>query len=527
MKIKKKMLLAFLTSSLLLLAFLFIFMERQIKESVFPLNVSITQQMVDERCEQINSWVQKRLIELGDITSFAKRYPLKKAQLEEELQLLKQRNMDNYHTFRFITKEGISKGADGSVFNVANRDYFLDLKKHPAKRYSISNLLKSQEDKKSIVIICYRLEDAALPQFSYLAAAVSLDKVLSLAQELPIYDGKGVLLDSGKKEEPLKKGMVRLTGDIALLPGWKINYQISKYRLEANANHFNRNILLTVFLTLVLMGALMSFLLKIFADPLLNLKKTMVKVQAGDRKVRAKVIRPDEIGEVAHLFNETLERVYRNEENYRKASILLMQEQIKPHFLYNTLDTIQWLIMESEPEKAVEILDQLTLFLRKGLNNGKETTTLKNELAHVNSYWQIQKNRYEKLQAIDFSVAKEDLAAPVLHFILQPVVENALYHGIRPSKKENLYLKIQVDKKASFWEIKIINNGLPLTPEKLQALNSQSSTGFGIKNVQDRLKHYYHQPATLSYQVVGEETIATFCLPILERKTHELENFNH
>lgn len=527
MKIKKKMLIAFLTSSLLLLSFLLIFMQHQLKKSVFPLNLSISQQVVNERCEQINSWFQKRLLELGNIASFAERYDLTSQQVEEELNLLHQKNSENYHTFRFITQEGISKGADGIDFSVKQRDYFLELEKNPAKTYSVSNLLESHEDKKPIVIICYRFKGQGLSGFKYLAAAVSLDRVLSLAHELPIYDGKGTLLDQGKSPEPLEKGRVRLTGNIALLPHWKINYQISKKSLEANATQFNRSIFIAVIITLVLMGALMSFLLKNFVDPLLSLKKTMGHVQKGDKKIRAQVIRPDEIGEVATLFNETLERVYVNEENYRKASVSLMQEQIKPHFLYNTLDTIQWLIMESEPEKAVEMVDQLTLFLRKGLNSGEEITTLENELAHVNSYWQIQKTRYEKLQAITFSVASEDLSAPILHFILQPIVENALYHGIRPSKKENLYLKIQVVKKTDFWEINVINNGLPLTKENIIALNSGKTSGFGLKNIRSRLENYYQQKATLTFQVVADKTIATFHLPILERSSHELEDFNH
>ncbi len=192
-----------------------------------------------------------------------------------------------------------------------------------------------------------------------------------------------------------------MTGKIALLPHWKIIYEIPKKNLKANTSQLNRHILLAVGLTLLLMALLLGYLLKSFVAPLLSLKKTMVNVQKGDKKIRAEVTRPDEIGEVAYLFNETLEEVYRNEENYRKASVALMQEQIKPHFLYNTLDTIQWLILETEDEKAVQVVDELTVFLRKGLNKGREVITLANELAHVRSYWEIQKIRYEKLQDLD------------------------------------------------------------------------------------------------------------------------------
>lgn len=198
MKIKRKMAVAFITSALILLGFLLIVMKKQTDESVYPLNLSIAKQVLSERCEQINNWFEGRMIELQDLAEFAPTYQLSEDNLKKELEKLRLKDPKNYHTLRLITKDGISKGKNGIDFPVTNREYYQELEKNPGLTYSVSNLVQSKEDKQPIVLICYRLKDSGVGQFKYIAAAVSLNQVLALAQDLPLYDGKGILLDQKK-----------------------------------------------------------------------------------------------------------------------------------------------------------------------------------------------------------------------------------------------------------------------------------------------------------------------------------------
>lgn len=164
----------------------------------------------------------------------------------------------------------------------------------------------------------------------------------------------------------------------------------------------------------------------------------MRKVQNGDLNVRFDNQYHDEIGQVGNGFNNMLEEirnlielVYKEQQGKRESEIKILQAQIKPHFLYNTLDAIQWMAHERGATDLVEMIDALTHFFRIGLSKGKETLTVSDEIAHVRSYLIIQKIRYE--EKLEYEIECEDGLDHllVLKLTLQPLVENAIYHGIK------------------------------------------------------------------------------------------------
>ena len=173
------------------------------------------------------------------------------------------------------------------------------------------------------------------------------------------------------------------------------------------------------------------------ADPIRRLTQTMRRVEEGDLHVRCQVSSRTELGRLSDSFNHMIAKTadlmderLRIEEQKRKSEWKALQAQIQPHFLYNTLDSIIWMSHAGRSEEVVEMTSALAALLRSSIGDGSDTNTLKTEIAHVRSYLTIQKMRYHTLHdEIDIDPQTEDCLLPKL--VLQPLVENAIYHGIK------------------------------------------------------------------------------------------------
>lgn len=162
------------------------------------------------------------------------------------------------------------------------------------------------------------------------------------------------------------------------------------------------------------------------------------QISAGDFSARAGVETRDEVSQLADSVNEMskhlevmVSQIKEDERKMRYAELRLLQEQINPHFLYNTLDTIIWLIEGNLSEQAVDMVVSLSDFFRLVLSHGKEFITIKDEELHIRSYLEIQQVRYHDI--LDYEISIEPALYPyrILKLTLQPLVENALYHGIK------------------------------------------------------------------------------------------------
>jgi len=177
---------------------------------------------------------------------------------------------------------------------------------------------------------------------------------------------------------------------------------------------------------------------KTLINPLINLSKTMEKVQQGDFAARVKTTSNGEIGQLEESFNymvkdinELMTQIVTEQQKTRQYEIMLLQAQIKPHFLYNTFDSVIWLIRIDEYDDAIKLMQELTIFLRSGLSKGKDTINLEQEVSNVKSYLEIQKFRYKKKLSFEIDIPEEMMNFQVPKLILQPLVENSLYHGIK------------------------------------------------------------------------------------------------
>ena len=268
------------------------------------------------------------------------------------------------------------------------------------------------------------------------------------------------------------------------------------------------------------------------AKPVLDLRSLMKRVEDGDLSVRFSGVHDDEIGELGLGFNEMIGRiqglidqVYVEQRSKREAELRILQEQIKPHFLYNALDTIQWMAQEHRVDDVVSMVGALSSLFRIGLSKGLEFISLSDELEHVESYLLIQKMRYE--DKFDYSIRCDPglRSRQVLRLTLQPLVENAIYHGIKERRGHGT-LSVEAKIDGSDLILTVSDNGVGMTKETLAQLvgslevGGPSPGGYGIRNVHERIRLTFGKPYGLSFEsIYGEGTVVTVRHPELSAES--------
>jgi possible sensor histidine kinase yesM len=250
-------------------------------------------------------------------------------------------------------------------------------------------------------------------------------------------------------------------------------------------------------LSLLACLCLVWFSLKRWIAPLKDLRETMLEIASGTQNLRAKEAGAYELREVTRQFNAMLDQVdqlmaaiRRQEETTRQYELQALSSQINPHFLYNTLDTIIWMAEFQDSQRVVQVTKSLATYFRLALNQGKDLISLSDEINHVRQYLFIQKQRYG--DKLEYEIAEDpdfdNLVLPKL--VLQPLVENALYHGIKEKEGQG-HIRVSVQKKDSGLVIRIEDDGVGF---QVVADSSQSQLkrgGVGLQNVDQRLKLHF------------------------------------
>ena len=244
--------------------------------------------------------------------------------------------------------------------------------------------------------------------------------------------------------------------------------------------------------------------------PLSDMKELSTQIASGNLDARTKVPDVDELiplannmNLMAEQINVLIEKNIEEQKNIQKAEMKALQAQITPHFLYNTFDTIIWLAEEEKTEDVVKITKAFSDFLRISLSRGHEWITISQELDHIKNYLTIQKIRYADILNYDIEVDEEILDYKIIKLVLQPLVENAIYHGIK-NKRGRGHLKVTAnftdDTKSSIMFV-VTDDGAGFTTERLAEVKNelenasldaeQLSSVYGLYNVHKKLKLYY------------------------------------
>ena len=275
---------------------------------------------------------------------------------------------------------------------------------------------------------------------------------------------------------------------------YEINIENTNWSLRSLANTndlvtLKRNfyhIVIVIFLVSLTFSSIITFIVitKIL-KPLIKLENHMQNFENNLREFHLSEKTGYEIQNLVEHFNIMVEKI----KYLREYEIKALHSQINPHFLYNTLDTIIWMAEFKDNEKVINITKSLANFFRLSLSNGHEKIPLKDEIMHTKEYLFIQKQRYEDKLSYFFNIEDESLLSiEVPKIIIQPIVENSIYHGIK-NLSGNGIITIDVYRENSAINILIKDNGIGF--EKAKQFKKSKTGGVGIKNVDKRIKFYY------------------------------------
>lgn len=284
-----------------------------------------------------------------------------------------------------------------------------------------------------------------------------------------------------------------------------------------------------ILLCALLVFALGTFFSRIFTKKIEELTQNMDQVNHGSREVTVFSDSEDEVGILVRSFrrmmdeiNRLIDQVYVNQIALKEFELKALQAQINPHFLYNTLSAINWMAIRSNQKEISKVTLALSTFYRTALSKGEDMVTVESCIQNIEAYLQIQlvmhDNGFEVQWETDSSIKNEK----VPKLLLQPVVENALEHGLDVKEEGDKILKIFILDQGEEFVMAVEDNGPGMEPEKAKSLVTYQAKGYGLKNVNDRIRLLYGEKYGVSiYSCLGEGTRVEIRLP--KDKTPERE----
>ncbi len=309
--------------------------------------------------------------------------------------------------------------------------------------------------------------------------------------------------------------------------GWKLVGVLGQSSLLRSWENAQRSLALLTLTALVSVAFLINFLTRSATRPIMKLADHMRQTQ--DKPGLFSPLQPDghvskEILVLYNSFNEMqkrqnslVEEIYVARIEEQKAQMRALMAQINPHFLYNTLDSINWMAMKYRAQDIQRMVSSLATMLRHSLNKGNDYISLKNELDQVRSYIQIQQMRFRDWFQIEFDVSPDLLDVTVIKLILQPLVENAITHGFERGQKA--LLRIEAKRQGDDLVIRVCNNGHPIDLQKVYRVmngqeESENGSGYGLRNVNTRLIRHYGDQYGITFASEDGWTVASIKIPM-------------
>ncbi|WP_160497431.1 sensor histidine kinase [Paenibacillus dendrobii] len=328
----------------------------------------------------------------------------------------------------------------------------------------------------------------------------------------PIKDdrGKGYFLTKG----PDGKQMLMAHVPISKYD-WKVVESVPYASLTNGTNEIFRNTVAIFLISFVMTSVIWYFVSSHIVRPIRKLTNSMKQVQEGDLSVRVDIERPDEVGMMNKHFNFMIMRIQElfrsnleEQEKKKNAEIRALQSQINPHFLYNTLNTIRWMAIIQKSDNIREVVEVLGRLLKNTMKHEGPFVSVEEELANLKDYVYIQKLRYSHKFDVRYEVHPEVLPLPCVKFILQPLIENAIFHGIEPKEEGGGIITVSIRRAVDHIVIKVLDNGVGISKDTLNELDRRMAIsgrdgGIGMFNVMERLRLTYGKAS--SFRIRSEE----------------------
>lgn len=426
------------------------------------------------------------------------------------------------------------------TFVLISRKEFLEIKNSTAE-YIVSTPKKVDYLESDVILIYYPIINYKELKETLFIGGIAVDKLSELMSQIDVYGGRSWIMNSDglvytmnpiefshvmrfeskqdllKKINPIQSGMVKMDDStvfyspVPYSQNWILCTQIDNATMFANTDKITRDMKYIV-IFMILLGTLIAYAASVsIVKPINSLQQKMISVKAGNLNAYYTDTGHNEIYYLGQTYNlmlytikELIRKITKTEEQKRKAYLQVMQAQINPHFLYNTLASLKWLSQKQGANDVAEYIDCLSNFFRVSLSDGAEMIPLQNEILHAESYLKIQHFRYSEKVFYEFDVDESLYPVLVPKLILQPLIENSIYHGLKYEKKPG-NIQIKCVKHNGKLVITITDDGIGITEERLAELrnNLQSNiplNNFGLNNIAQRLKLHYGEKATLAIQ---------------------------
>lgn len=308
------------------------------------------------------------------------------------------------------------------------------------------------------------------------------------------------------------------------------------YTSELLKNNKQAQVLYILAAVILILGVLLisHLLSRVITRPLRQLTESMSMVEKGQfDKANVYVAMENEIGSLSKSYNLMTERIHTlmdenvyEQKQKRKSELKALQAQINPHFLYNTLDSIIWMSEAGQNDEVVEMTSALAKLLRQSISNDHEQVELMQEMEYVRNYLTIQKMRYQDKLEYDIEIEPDVCHVEIVKLVLQPIVENAIYHGIK-YKGSKGSLQIRAYAEGEDVCISVEDDGIGMDETVLRTIFDEKETlkkqsGVGVPNVQKRLKLYYGEEYGITYESrPGKGTKAVIRIPRRGEKEYE------
>lgn len=281
-------------------------------------------------------------------------------------------------------------------------------------------------------------------------------------------------------------------------------------------------LIIGAFILLAFMWLINTYIAKNVIYPIQRLVDSMAEVQNGWLHRVSMNVNDDEIGLLKNSYNamlieinQLIEELLQKEKTLRMAELDALQEQMKPHFLYNTLDMIRYMALENRTDEVYNMLETLGNFYRRFLSKGSTDLSLGEEIEIVKSYLTLQRTRFEDIFTDEYEIEEGLSSIRVPRLILQPLVENSIYHGIRP-KGEPGVIRVTVKRQEDFLFLSIYDNGIGMSAHQRELLFSgKDSRSFGFQGTIERIRYYYKTEDVFEiHSVEGEYCEIILKLPL-------------
>jgi two-component system sensor histidine kinase YesM len=296
-------------------------------------------------------------------------------------------------------------------------------------------------------------------------------------------------------------------------------------QIANESNRIFKYLFLIMFAILSFVYITAYFVSRSITKPVLQLTEKMNDLRGGKLSPMTPSESRDEIGILIDDYNfmtermsELIEAQYKSGQELKSAELKALQAQINPHFLYNTLDMINWYGKKSNSQEILSIVAALTKFYRLSLSKGQDTVSIADEIEHVKSYFTIQNLRFENKLSLVVDIPENLLQYSILKITLQPLVENSVLHGIMCKETKSGTVKISGTIDNNIIILVLKDDGVGIPPDKQTMLFtkdlSKHKGGFGVRNVDERIKIFYGNDFGLSYESIeGEGTTVFIKIP--------------